>query len=68
MTACSTQLPKKPGELSDTDSGKKVRQSPVQIPAEVDPPPVQRPGFEGEGLPATQPPSPDSSKDSPPHS
>lgn len=68
MAACSTQPTEKPGELSDADSGKKVQQSPIRIPAEVDPPPVQKPGFESEGLTSPPPSSaPDSSKESPPH-
>ena len=68
MMACTTQTPEQPGKISYATHGHKVQRSPLQIPAEIDPPPVPAPGSEGPGLtPAEQPSVPQPPNDSPPH-
>jgi hypothetical protein len=68
MMACTTQKPEMPGEISYATHGDKVQPSPLQIPAEIDPPPVPAPGSEGPGLePGPQPSDPHSPDDTPTH-
>ncbi len=57
MTACSATPPHtvtKPDYATDRD---RVQPSPVQFPAEIDPPPVTAPGSEDPGLTPPKPPA-----------
>jgi hypothetical protein len=56
MTAC-TNHPAADAQKVPVDP-RRIQPSPVQIPAEIDPPPPVQPGFEGPGLTPAPPPQP----------
>lgn len=53
MTACTT--PPTAGTDRDNPDPARIQPSPVQVPAEVDPPPPVQPGYESPGLEPSDP-------------
>jgi hypothetical protein len=59
MTGCITESPESAANRSYATDRDKVQPSPTQIPAEIDPPPVPAPGYEGPGQTPNDPPPTD---------